>query len=130
MQFKTLQDFDVRGKRVLLREDLNVPLTQGHIADYTRVDAALPTLRYLHDHGARTIILSHLGRPDGHPKPKFSLRPLAKALEDRLGTPVQFADDCVGRSAQAAVEALNNGALLLLENVTAHLRLLHVGFAF
>lgn len=117
MNFRTLEDLDVRGKRVLVREDLNVPLTQGRIADYTRVDAALPTLRYLHDHGARTIILSHLGRPDGHPNPKYSLRPLAEALEDRLGTPVRFADDCVGRSAHAAVEALSNGAVVLLENV-------------
>jgi 3-phosphoglycerate kinase len=84
MRFNRLEDADVRGKRVLLREDLNVPMKNGAIADETRISAALPTLRWLHDHGARTVILSHLGRPDGKPDPKLSLRPIATRLSELL----------------------------------------------
>jgi phosphoglycerate kinase len=120
MQFKTLRDLDVRGKRVLLREDLNVPMNQGAVADFTRIDAALPTLRYLHENGARTILLSHLGRPDGTPNPKYSLRPVAQALQERLGLPVGFAPDCIGPAAQDAAAALRDGDIVLLENVRFH----------
>ncbi|MFN2529457.1 MAG: phosphoglycerate kinase [Candidatus Baltobacteraceae bacterium] len=120
MQFKTLRDFDVRGKRVLLREDLNVPMTGSAVADLTRIDAALPTLRYLHENGARTIVLSHLGRPDGKPNPKYSLRPVAEALSKRLGHPVQFAADCVGPQAEQAEQTLSDGDIVLLENVRFH----------
>ena len=121
MDFRTLKDLDVRGKRVLVREDLNVPLkADGGVADYTRIDAALTTLRYLRDNGARTIVMSHLGRPDGVPDPKLSLAPVAQALSERLGTPIPFTHDCIGPHAQEAAAALNDGALLLLENVRFH----------
>lgn len=120
MAFRTLDDLDVRGKRVLVREDLNVPLKDGAIADYTRVDAAIPTLRFLHERGARTIVMSHLGRPDGKPDPKYSLAPLAPALAQRLGVPVAFARDCVGAPAETAVAAMRDGDVLLLENVRFH----------
>ncbi len=144
MAFRRLQECDVRGRRVLVREDLNVPLvlrpfdpstssgqakrsagqaqddTQVEIADYGRIDAALPTLRWLHEHGAKTIVLSHLGRPDGAPDPKLSLQPVARALSDRLGIPVGFAGDCVGEVAESAVAQLRGGDVLLLENVRFH----------
>lgn len=107
-----------------MREDLNVPLVGENgtvkIVDFARVDAALPTLRWLHAHGARTIILSHLGRPDGTPNPRFSLRPVAQALTDRLGIAVGFADDSVGEAAQRAVGEMHDGDVLLLENVRFH----------
>jgi phosphoglycerate kinase len=115
--FRRLTDLDVTSKRVLVREDLNVPITDGTIDDYERIDAALPTLRWLHEHGARTIILSHLGRPEGKPDPKYSLRPVAQALSDRLDLPVAFAGDSVGNVAMSAAEQLHDGGFLLLENV-------------
>jgi phosphoglycerate kinase len=102
MRFKRLENADVRGKRVLLREDLNAPMKNGAIADETRITAVLPTLRWLREHGARTVILSHLGRPDGKPDPKLSLRPIATRLAELLGTPVGFVDDCAGDAAVAA----------------------------
>ena len=110
---------------MLVREDLNVPTLQQaqgetRILDSARVDAAIPTLRWLHEHHARTIVLSHLGRPDGKPDPRFSLRPLVQALSDRLGIPVRFADDCVGEAARRAVAQLRDGDVLLLENVRFH----------
>jgi phosphoglycerate kinase len=118
--FRTLRDLDVRGRRVLVREDLNVPMTDGRITDETRLLAALETIRYLRDHGARTIVMSHLGRPDGKRVAKLSLRPVATALADRLGTPVAFAEDCVGEPARAAVERLRDGDVLVLENLRFH----------
>ena len=126
----------MRGKRVLVREDLNVPLRQAQgkpqmeVADFTRIDAAIPTLRTLHERGARVIILSHLGRPvlqgpsgapqDDSANAKFSLRPVAPALAQRLGIPVAFAQDCIGPVAQDAVAKLRDGDVLLLENVRFH----------
>jgi phosphoglycerate kinase len=118
--FRRLSDLDVAGKRVLVREDLNVPIQDGSVEDYERIDAALPTLRWLHEHRARTIVLSHLGRPKGTPDPKYSLRPVAQALSDRLDLPVAFADDCIGDAAAAAVARLRDGDVLLLENVRFH----------
>jgi phosphoglycerate kinase len=120
MKFKTLRDADVRGKRVLLREDLNVPMKDGAIADETRITAALPTLRYLREQGAKTVILSHLGRPDGKPNPKYSLRPLAPRLAELLGAEVRFVGDCVGEAAVAASRALPDGGFALFENVRFH----------
>ncbi len=120
MPFRRLTDLDVRGKRVLVREDLNVPMNGNEILDYARVDAAIPTLRRLHEQGAKTIVLSHLGRPDGKPDVRYSLRPLAQALSDRLDTSVRFAEDCVGEAAASAVAQLHDGDVLLLENVRFH----------
>jgi len=120
MHFRSLNDLDVRGKRVLVREDLNVPMKDGNVADYTRIDAALRTLRYLSDKGAKVVIVSHLGRPEGQWNAKYSLAPVAQALSNRLGKPVAFADDSVGDAARDAVAKLNDGDLLLLENVRFH----------
>ncbi|HVR46339.1 MAG TPA: phosphoglycerate kinase [Candidatus Binatia bacterium] len=120
MSFRRLEELDVRGKRVLVREDLNVPLSDGNILDFGRVDAAIPTLRWLHEHRARTIVLSHLGRPDGRPDPRLSLRPVAQALSDRLGVRVAFAEDAVGEATERAVAELRDGDVLLLENLRFH----------
>jgi len=120
MQFRTIDDLDVRGKRVLVREDLNVPMKDGTVGDPTRIDAALPTLRALAERGAKVVILSHLGRPDGKADPKYTLRPVAAALAAHLGKPVAFAADCIGPVARAAVDGLHDGDLVLLENVRYH----------
>ncbi len=120
MQFRAISDADVRGKTVLVREDLNVPMIDGHVGDETRIVASLETLRYLRDHGARTVVVSHLGRPDGKVVPSLSLAPVAAALAARLGTPVAFAADCVGPLARAAVDALHDGDVVVLENVRFH----------
>jgi len=120
MKFRTLRELDVRGKRVVVREDLNVPMKDGAAGDPTRIVASLPTLRYLHDQGARTIVLSHLGRPDGRVVPAMSLRPVAAELAKHLNLPVAFAADCIGPEAEAAVAALADGDIVLLENVRFH----------
>jgi phosphoglycerate kinase len=120
MHFKSVRDAAVSGKRVLLREDLNVPMKDGTIADTTRIDAALPTLRWLHEHGAKTVILSHLGRPDGKPNPTFSLRPIAGRLSELLASEVRFVGDCIGDAAVAASKALPAGGFALFENVRFH----------
>jgi phosphoglycerate kinase len=111
---------DVRGKRILLREDLNVPMKDGKVGDETRIVASLETLRWLSQRGAKTIILSHLGRPDGKVDPKYSLRPVAARLSERLGIPVAFVDDCVGPAAVAASRAVPDGGFALFENVRFH----------
>jgi phosphoglycerate kinase len=121
LSFRTLRDAgDVRGKRVLVREDLNVPMKDGKVGDETRITAALETLRWLKDHGAKTIILSHLGRPDGKPNPKYTLRPVAERLAEHLGTPVAFVDDCVGDAAVKASHDVPDGGFALFENVRFH----------
>ncbi len=121
MSFRTLRDAgDVRGKRVLLREDLNVPMKDGAVGDETRLLAALQTLRWLGERGAKTVILSHLGRPDGKVNPKYSLRPVAARLSERLGAPVAFVDDCIGPAAVAASHAVPDGGFVLFENVRFH----------
>jgi phosphoglycerate kinase len=102
---------------VLLREDLNVPLKDGRILDYNRIDSALPTLRYLAERGARTIIVSHLGRPEGKRNLKYSLKPVAAALTERLGLDVPLVPDVVGPAAQEAAESLRDGQTVMLENV-------------
>jgi phosphoglycerate kinase len=111
---------DLRGHRVLVREDLNVPLQGGAIGDDTRVRAAVPTLSDLAGRGARVVVMSHLGRPKGRPVPELSLRPVAARLAELLGRPVAFAADCVGPAAAEAVERLPDGQVLLLENVRFH----------
>ncbi len=114
---KTVKDVDVRGKRVLVRVDFNVPLAEGSVTDDTRVRAALPTLRYLVDHGARVIVMSHLGRPKGEPDPQFSLRPVRRVLQRLLGRNVVFVDDIVGAEAHEAVDRMVDGEIIMLENV-------------
>ena len=114
---KTVKDVDVRGKRVLVRVDFNVPLAEGQVTDDTRVRAALPTLRYLVDHGARVIVMSHLGRPKGAPDPQFSLRPVRGLLQRLLGRNVVFVDDIVGQEAHDAVDRMVDGEIIMLENV-------------
>jgi phosphoglycerate kinase len=111
---------EVARRRVLVREDLNVPVKDGAIADDTRVRAALPTLRGLLEKGAKVIVTSHLGRPKGRPAPEFTLRPVADRLCDLLGREVSFAEDCVGEPARTATGRLGGGELLLLENVRFH----------
>jgi phosphoglycerate kinase len=112
-----LKDIPVRGKRVLVREDLNVPMKDGQILDYKRIDAALPTLKYLADHDAKVIVVSHLGRPNAKPDPKYSLRPVADALAKRLNMDVTFATDVVDSSAREAIAAMEDGQIVMLENV-------------
>ncbi|MBV9648421.1 MAG: phosphoglycerate kinase [Candidatus Eremiobacteraeota bacterium] len=120
MRFRTLRDVDVSGKRVIVREDLNVPLADGHVADDTRIRAALETLRFLRKQGGRIAVLSHLGRPDGKIVPRLSLAPVARDLAALLGTTVEFAADCVGPLAHEAVSGLGDGDIVILENVRFH----------
>jgi len=117
---QTIKDVDVRGKRVLVRVDFNVPLAEGAVTDDTRVRAALPTLRYLVDHDARVIVVSHLGRPKGEPDPQYSLRPVQRVLQRLLGRNVYFVDDIVGPEAHEAIERMVDGEILMLENVRFH----------
>ena len=111
---------DVRGRRVLVRADLNVPVKEGAVTDATRIERFLPTVRDLAGRGARVIVLSHFGRPDGKPNAKMSLRPIAAAMERMLSAPVAFAADCIGEAAAVAVGALKDGGVLVLENTRFH----------
>ncbi len=111
----TLPSLD--GKRVVIRCDLNVPLDGSRITDDGRIVASVPTIKYLVDQGAKVIVISHLGRPDGEPNPKYSLRPAAERLGELLGQPVSFASDTVGADAQGAVKALDRGGVAVLENL-------------
>jgi len=111
----TLPSLD--GKRVVIRCDLNVPLAGSRITDDGRIVASVPTIKYLVDQGAKVIVISHLGRPDGEPNPKYSLRPAAERLSELLGQPVSFATDTVGADAQGAVKALDRGGVAVLENL-------------
>ena len=120
MNKKTLKDIDVKGKKVLVRVDFNVPIKDGEVGDDTRIRAALPTLNYLLDEGAALILTSHLGRPKGEAKPEFSLAPVAKYLGGLVDCPVKFAGDCLGDVAKDAAAALNVGEILLLENTRYH----------
>ncbi|WP_181706657.1 phosphoglycerate kinase [Chthonobacter rhizosphaerae] len=118
--FKTLDDGDFAGKRVLVRVDLNVPMENGVVTDTTRIDRIVPTIRDLSDKGAKVILIAHFGRPKGERKPEDSLKPVVAPLAHAVGRPVAFADDCVGETAEAAVGMLANGEILLLENTRYH----------
>jgi len=117
---KTVRDIDVKGKRVLVRVDFNVPVKEGKVGDDTRIRAALPTLEYLLQNGAALILCSHLGRPKGQPLPEYSLKPVADYLAQLLGKPVSFAEDCIGPKAEEAAKALKPGDVLVLENTRYH----------
>lgn len=117
---KTLRDVEVMGKKVLVREDLNVPIDDGKITDDTRIVAILPTVRYLLENGAAVILISHLGRPGGKYVSELSLRPVADYLSGLLGQEVIFAEDCIGKPAQEASSKLKPGQVLLLENTRFH----------
>ncbi len=117
---KTVEDIDVRGKRVLVRCDFNVPLKDGVITDENRITGALPTIQYLMGQGAKVILCSHMGRPKGEFNMKYSLAPVAKRLSERLGVPVPLAADVVGDDAHAKADALKDGDVMLIENVRFH----------
>jgi phosphoglycerate kinase len=120
MAFRTLDDLDVKGKRVLVRADLNVPVADGKITDATRIERQAPTIRELAEAGARVIVLSHFDRPKGKVVPSMSLRVLQAPLSKAVGRAVAFAEDCIGPKAEAAVAALKDGDVVLLENTRFH----------
>jgi phosphoglycerate kinase len=119
-KFRTLDDLDPKGKRVLLRVDLNVPMQDGKVGDATRIERLAPTIRELAERGARIVVMSHFGRPKGKAEAAYSLRPLVAPLAQAIGRPVAFAEDCVGPAAERAVAALKPGDVVLLENLRFH----------
>lgn len=119
-RFRTLDDLDVAGRRVLLRADLNVPMQDGKVTEALRIERQAPAIRELADKGARVVVLSHFGRPKGRRVESMSLRPVVHALAAAIGRPVAFAEDCVGKEAEAAVARLRAGDVLLLENTRFH----------
>ena len=116
----TINDLDLRGKRVFIRVDFNVPLKDGVVTDDTRIRETLPTLRLAIQKGGRLVLASHLGRPKGGPDPKYTLLPAAKKLEELIGKPVQFASDCVGAEPESKSRGLADGDILVIENVRFH----------
>ncbi|MEA2833743.1 MAG: phosphoglycerate kinase [Methylobacteriaceae bacterium] len=118
--FRTLDDADVAGKRVLVRVDLNLPMENGKVTDATRIDRILPTIREIADKGGKVILLAHFGRPKGGPDEANSLKPIAPVLAQHLEKPVAFASDCIGEPAKAAIEKMRDGDVLLLENTRFH----------
>jgi len=118
--FRTLDDLNFAGKKVVVRLDLNVPMKDGKVTDSTRIDRSAATLKELAGKGARVIVMAHFGRPKGKRAPEFSLRPLVEPLAKALGRPVAFAEDCVGPAAKQAADALKDGEVLLLENLRFH----------
>lgn len=120
MAFRTLDDADVKSKRVLVRVDLNVPVADGKVTDSTRIERVKPTIMELRRKDAKVILLAHFGRPKGQVVQEFSLRQIVKTTEDVLGCPVTFAEDCVGEKAKAVIDAMNDGDIVLLENTRFH----------
>jgi phosphoglycerate kinase len=116
----SIRDLDLKGKRLFIRVDFNVPIKDDIVEDDTRIRAAIPTIKYATENGARVILASHLGRPKGQPVARYSLRPVAAHLSQLIGTPVAFAEDCVGEMAHSRVDALKDGEILLLENLRFH----------
>lgn len=117
---KMVTDLDVKGKKVLVRVDFNVPIDNGKVGDDTRIQAALPTIKYLLENGAAVILCSHLGRPKAEFDPKLSLKPVAEYLDTLLDAPVKFAEDCIGEAAEKAADSLEPGQVLVLENTRFH----------
>src|SRR5947209_5260012 len=117
--FRTLDDVDVKGKRVLLRVDLNVPMENGRVTDLTRIERVKPTITEIADKGGKVILLAHFGRPKG-PDPTQSLRPVAAAVAHVVGRHVAFAEDCIGEKAETAIAAMKPGDILCLENTRFH----------
>ena len=117
---KTVRDIDIKGKRVVMRVDFNVPLKDGKVSDDTRIRAALPTIEYILGQGASLVLLSHLGRPKGEVNPEFSLKPVADYLAKLLGKEVKFANDCVGDAVVAEANGLKAGEVLVCENTRFH----------
>src|SRR5262245_12532999 len=116
----SISDLDLAGNRVFMRVDFNVPLADGKITDDTRIEAAIPSIAYVLEHGGRLILASHLGRPKGKQEPKYSLKPVAIRLGELMQKPVQFAPDCVGPEVERLVSELKDGDMLLLENLRFH----------
>jgi phosphoglycerate kinase len=112
-----IEDLKVKGKRVLMRVDFNVPIDKGVITSEKRIDASLPSIKYLSEQGARVILMSHLGRPKGEKKPEFSMRPVAENLKTKVAAPVSFVDDCIGDAVNKAAAAMKDGEVLVLENL-------------
>jgi phosphoglycerate kinase len=117
---QTLSDIDMRNRRVLVRVDFNVPVKDNAISDDSRIRAVIPTIEYLQKQGAKIVLCSHLGRPEGKVVPSMSLKPVAIVLSRLLGTEVKFIDDCIGTSVTNAVSELSNGEVILLENLRFH----------
>ncbi len=119
-RYRTIDDLDVAGKRVLVRVDFNVPMKDGAVTDATRIERALPTIQELSKKGAKVLLLSHFGRPKGKADPEMSLKPVAKALEKFLGGPVEFSEDCIGDAAKKTVKRMLDGDVAVFENTRFH----------
>src|SRR3989442_10110602 len=116
----SIRDLDLKGKRIFIRVDFNVPIKDGKVEDDTRIRAAIPTINYATEHGGGVILASHLGRPKGERVEKYSLRPVAEHLSKLIEKPVAFAEDCIREAAEAKVDAVRDGDVLLLENLRFH----------